>query len=100
MDGNVFKSIIKVPNFETCQFLSKQSRQNIFIGIVLKIFKDLRANIKECPFVGNMTMKNLSLNDKTFFMMPQGTFKFTSLSTSENDEMLLYVSVQFQIEDN
>ncbi|KAL7013185.1 hypothetical protein ACKWTF_015241 [Chironomus riparius] len=99
LEKNVQKRIARTPKFDACRFLSKRSRQNPVINAVLSVLKQFYDNVKECPFEGTMALKNFSLNDKSLFMLPQGIIRFTAFGTTGIDDMLLSVSVLFQVDD-
>ncbi|CAG9811169.1 unnamed protein product [Chironomus riparius] len=90
VENNVAKRIARTPKFDACQFLSKRNRQNPVINAVLSVLKQFYDVAKGCPFVGTLALKNFSLNDKSYTH---------ALGTTGIDEMLLSVSVLFQVDD-
>jgi len=91
--------VFQTPKIDICQFALKKNRLNPLLKTLSTVFKEMYENIHECPYVGKLTLKNFSLNDKNIFMMPQGTFRYTCFGTTEADDMLLSLSVLLQADD-
>ena len=79
--------------------MSKRNRLNPVLQTLAIIMKQFYDNVRGCPFVGNLTLTNFSLYDKSLFMLPQGTIRYTCFGTTAIDDMLVYVSVLFQVDD-
>ena len=99
LEKNGYKRFFQFPKIDICQLVSKANRQNVLVKSILNIMRQFFENFKACPFVGNMTLTNLSLNEKVLFMFPQGTFRYTCIGSSEIDDLIYYVSILFQIEE-
>ena len=99
MEKNVAKPILKTPKIDACQFLSKKKNKSPIVLAIAEIMKPFYSNMQGCPYVGNLTIKNFSLNEKYLFMLPTGIIRYTCHSTTGVDNILFYVSVLFKVED-
>lgn len=52
-----------------------------------------------CPIVGKFSIKDFSLSDKNLFILPAGIIRFTVYCTTNVDDMYLWLSLLFEIEN-
>lgn len=64
----------------------------------MNIIKKYLPITQNCPYVGPLEVKELSLYDNFLFMIPPGTFRFTYHLSNSNDVMAMWLSLTFQVD--
>ena len=88
-----------MPKINFCSFLSKKKKHNPMVKVLIEILSKMFVTSVKCPFVGLLELREFSLTDKNLFMMPQGIIRFTVHGTTNFDELLVYISLLFEIEN-
>jgi len=62
---------------------------------IIKKYLPIKQN---CPYVGPVEIKELSLYDSVLFLIPPGTFRFTFQISNDKDLLAFWLSLTFQID--
>lgn len=99
MENSQPKMLFKMPELDMCKMSRKSKSPNPVAKRLLEMFKGIVPENYSCPFVGRMELKDFSLNDKMFFLFPQGIIRFTVKGRNNFDNFALFLSVLLEIEN-
>ncbi|KAL7013188.1 hypothetical protein ACKWTF_015244 [Chironomus riparius] len=97
MDNNHRKILFKMPELDMCRMSRKNSSPNPVAKRLLEVFKGILPKNYSCPFVGRMQLKDFTLNDKIFFLFPNGVIRFTVTGRNQFDNFAMFLSVLLEI---
>jgi len=76
--GNVYREVIDTKKREWCSIMDGLTTHLFFMQIIRQIKDSAMSAIHKCPYVDDLDIKNLTLQDgKTFDLYPEGTYKFS-----------------------
>lgn len=99
IDGSATSKIFAVPKFDRCRFLDKKSKAHPVMKVILALLKSLFSNSLKCPFTGTYAIKDFSLDHQSLSILPRGVIRFTFQATTDVDDLFVFVSVLFEIEN-
>lgn len=88
-----------MPQINACNYAIQKSRINPMLKAIIDIMKSFYGVVQKCPFEGTLTLSNLSLSDKNIFILPTGITRLTSHVSADNDEILHWFSLLFEVEN-
>ncbi|KAL7013183.1 hypothetical protein ACKWTF_015239 [Chironomus riparius] len=99
IEGKNAKRIFKMPKINACDYAAQKSRINPMLKVIINIMQSFYGVVKKCPFTGVLTLSNLSLSDKNIFILPTGVTRLTSHVSTDNDDILHWFSLLFEVEN-
>ena len=98
-ENEKFKLYGGVKEIEWCSSV-ENIKKNIFTRQLMTQLKDvIPQGFKKCPYVGNFEFRNFSLHSGVNFMSPSGIMRVKLHIYNNDDNMLFYLSLLYQIQN-
>lgn len=96
-----FREIFKFPRFEWCSVMDGTAKTTSMIRTFLNSFKERYPKaIRACPLTGRSELMNATMDKKLVMMFPNGLYRFTIKTHTDDDPRGVFFSILSRNEGN